>query len=61
MGLMSRLQNFLPEMRAANAALIERIREEGSSAVNIEVVADDAEYIKMVRVSTNIGGHSTSS
>ena len=47
--LRSRLDAFLPALKRANEELGRRVAEQGSNAVDIEAVDEEAPYIQMVR------------
>ena len=46
--LVERLKLFLPELKKANAVLMERVAADGAEAVDIEAVDADSPHIQMV-------------
>ena len=46
----SRLDLFLPELKAANESLKERVEKEGFDAVNVEAIDEFEQHIEMVSV-----------
>jgi Domain of unknown function (DUF4598) len=51
--LRSRLELFLPTLKAANDLLKERVERDGFDAINVEAVDESDEHIEMVRTKLN--------
>ena len=49
----SRLELFLPTLKAANDLLKERVERDGFDAINVEAVDESDEHIEMVRTELN--------